>query len=166
VGAGSGASVIVGVRTACTLADGAVLVNAASAASQVRDPNTADNQASVSTTVSNPPPGVTGLGADRSVLWPPNHRMVDVALSYQVSDNCDPNPVCQVAVASDEPVQGSGDGNTAPDWEIVDARHVRLRAERAGGGDGRTYTLTVTCRDSAGGASSASTIVSVPLSQR
>ena len=42
------------------------------------------------------------------------------------------------------------DGNTAPDWEIVDSHHVRLRAERSGRGNGRVYTITITCTDGSG----------------
>ena len=43
---------------------------------------------------------------------------------------------------SNEPANGPGDGNTPIDWIVVDATHVQLRAERTGGGRGRTYTVT------------------------
>ena len=61
-----------------------------------------------------------------------------------------------------EPVNGTGDGDMAPDWVIVDAKHVRLRAERAGGGTGRVYTIQITCTDSANNSSSKSVAVTVP----
>ena len=41
-------------------------------------------------------------------------------------------------------MDGTGDGDTSPDWEVIDAHHVLLRAERAGNGSGRIYTITVT----------------------
>ena len=67
-------------------------------------------------------------------------------------------------LSSSEPVDGTADGDQAPDWEIVDATHVRLRAERAGNGDGRTYTITIVTSDSGGASASKSVTVSVPKS--
>ena len=55
-----------------------------------------------------------------------------------------------LTVSSNEAINGSGDGNTSPDWQVVDAHHVQLRAERSGNGNGRIYTLTLTCTDVAG----------------
>jgi hypothetical protein len=54
-----------------------------------------------------------------------------VAVNYAVADNCSASSAitCSLTVSSNEPVSGTGDGDTAPDWEIVDAHHVRLRAE-------------------------------------
>jgi hypothetical protein len=82
-------------------------------------------------------------------LWPPNHQMVDVTINYTATDNC-PGLNCVLSVSSNEPVTGTGDGDTQPDWEVVDAHHLRLRAERAGNGTGRIYTITLTCTDAAG----------------
>jgi hypothetical protein len=107
------------------------------------------------------PPVVSGTTATPPVLWPPNHTMVDVAVGYATGDNCGAVTTA-LAVSSDEPVNGTGDGDTAPDWEIVDAHHVRLRAERAGGGEGRTYTITVTGTDAHGHSSSQTVTVTVP----
>jgi len=115
--------------------------------------------------VSNPPPVISGLSADKPMLWPPNHNMVPVTLSYSVSDNCDVGLKPIITISSNEPVDGTGDGDTSPDWEVIDARHVLLRAERAGNGSGRIYTITVTVTDSAGSSSSRSMTVRVPHSQ-
>jgi len=63
---------------------------------------------------------------------------------------------------SNEPVNGTGDGDTAPDWEVLDAHHVRLRAERSATGAGRVYTVTISCADDAGNTSNRALTVTVP----
>jgi hypothetical protein len=77
---------------------------------------------------------------------------------------CDPGvSSCHItSITSSEPVEGTGDGDMAPDWEITGNLTANLRAERAGSGPGRTYTLTVACTDSSGNTSTRSTIVTVP----
>jgi hypothetical protein len=102
---------------------------------------------------------------DKPVLWSPDHKMVDVTVNYAANDACSA-AVCTLSVTSNEPVNGTGDGDMAPDWEIVDAHHVRLRAERAGTGTGRIYTITITCTDTAGNSSSRTVTVNVPKSQK
>jgi hypothetical protein len=87
--------------------------------------------------------------------------MVDVMVNYAAADNCAAVSTA-LSVESNEPVDGTGDGDTAPDWEVIDAHHVRLRAERAGKGRGRTYTITITATDSHGNASSQAVTVHVP----
>ena len=111
--------------------------------------------------VDNTPPTVTAASASPSVLTAPNHKMRDVLISYNAADNCG-DVTCTLSVTSSEPVNGTGDGDTAPDWEVVDAHHVRLRAERSGAGAGRVYTVTITCTDVAGHATTRAVTVSVP----
>jgi hypothetical protein len=65
-------------------------------------------------------------------------------------------------VTSNEPIEGLGDGDTSPDWVITGNLAVDLRAERAGNGSGRIYTITVRCTDAAGNASARSVLVTVP----
>lgn len=112
------------------------------------------------------PPSVSAVTASPSVINDNNHKMVDVTLSYTSTDNSGNANVCSVSVTSNQPVNDVGDGNTAPDWEIIDATHIRLRAERSGTGVDRIYTITVTCVDAAGNAASSSTQVRVPHDSR
>ena len=101
-------------------------------------------------------------------LWPANHKYVDVEATVVVSDNFDENPtITLVSVESDEPddAPGNGDGNTVNDIVIVDDFHFQLRAERAGGGDGRTYAITYEVTDGCGNSTTASVTVFVPHDQ-
>ena len=116
------------------------------------------------TVVDRTPPVLTNAFADKPELWPPNHKMVDVAINYNASDNCGAIN-CQLNVSSNEPINGTGDGDTAPDWQVVDLHHVRLRAERAGGGNYRVYTTTILCTDNSGNRSTGNVTVKVPKSQ-
>jgi predicted extracellular nuclease len=98
-------------------------------------------------------PAITGFTLSRTTLGPPNHSMVDLSARYTVAD-ASGIATCSIGVASNEPANGAGDGNTAIDWEVLDAHRLRLRAERAGGNGGRIYTVTLTCADAAGNTSS------------
>ena len=88
-----------------------------------------------------------------------------VTTNYMVVDNCGP-VATRMEVASNEPVNGTGDGDTGPDWQVLDDHRLQLRAERAGNGSGRVYTVTVTATDSAGQAGSGTTEVRVPHSSK
>jgi len=119
------------------------------------------NQASFRVTVRDTTAPTLGtITASRTYLWPVNHALVDVALAYTVTDAVSA-PSCTVSVASNEPPPAVGQGKTSTDWVVVDSRLVRLRAERSGLGSGRVYTITVTCVDAAGNASSRTTSVPV-----
>lgn len=107
-------------------------------------------------------PVITGASATPSVLTSPNHKLRDVLVSYNASDNLSGVTTCTLGVASNEPTNGDGDGDTAPDWLVLDAHRLQLRAELSGGGAGRVYTVTVTCSDAAGNTSSSNVSVSVP----
>jgi uncharacterized repeat protein (TIGR01451 family) len=150
-------------NVSCSVADGTVINNTATVSAFTPDPDTTNDSATATTTVSNPPPTITNATADPSLLWPPNHRMVNVTVSYDVTDNCPlPPNSCTLSVTSNEPVDGKGDGHTSPDWIVLDDHHVLLRAERAGNGNGRIYTITITCTDSGGNSSNEQVEVTVP----
>ena len=107
---------------------------------------------------------ITSLTATSSILWPPNHQMIPVTI-YVYTTTCNQEPTtCKITdVTSNEAVNGIGDGNTAPDWEITGDLTVNLRAERAGNGSGREYTIAVQCTDASGKISEPkSVIVRVP----
>jgi microsomal dipeptidase-like Zn-dependent dipeptidase len=124
-------------------------------------------------------PAIVAIGATPNRLWPPDHRMVTVAVEATAADTCDPTPpACAITeITSDEPVNGLGDGDTSPDWEITGPLTANLRAERSGRHDdgaapsdsafsGRVYTLLVACTDEAGNSSSTTTFVTVPNDRR
>jgi predicted extracellular nuclease len=112
------------------------------------------------------PPQFDTLTVSPEVLWPANHKYVDVAATVVVSDNVDPSPtVTLVSVTSNEPDNGEDDGNTVDDIVIVGDYEFELRAERSGVGAGRIYTITYEATDSCGNSATASAVVSVPLSQ-
>ena len=120
-------------------------------------------------------------------LWPPNHKMVEVSVSILAIDDFTPNPEdlfdgLVVLVSSDEPDNGLGDGDTEGDVNFEDGFTVPanvtpmftltedaffegtiwLRAERGGGGGGRTYTIEAFVKDVAGNVGSCSCEVKVP----
>ena len=108
-------------------------------------------------------PQVGQATVDKPSLSPPNHQMELVTVNYTATDNCTVD--CVLTVTSNEPIDGLGDGDTAPDWQVIDAHHVLLRSERSGKGDGRVYTITVTCSDPAGHTVVRTVTITVPRSQ-
>jgi len=111
-------------------------------------------------------PVISSVSASPSSLWAPNHKMNNVTVTTVASDYCGGTPVCAISsVSSNEPINGLGDGNTAPDWVITSANTLQLRAERAGVGTGRVYTIGMTCTDVAGNAATSYTTVTVAHDQ-
>lgn len=111
------------------------------------------------------PPQIT-LSLSGTTLWPPNHQMVPITATVAVTDRCDAAVTVQlVSVTSSEPDNGTGDGNTAGDIQGAsigtDDRSFSLRAERAGGGGDRVYTIVYRATDHAGNASTATALVRV-----
>jgi hypothetical protein len=121
------------------------------------------NTASVTRTVKvvdTTPPVITEMAATPNVLWPPNRKMVPVAITLSASDLNGITTSRIIAVNSNEPDPGQ------PDWEITGDLTVQLRAERSGSADGRIYVITVECLDAYNNATQATVMVSVPHDQR
>lgn len=112
-------------------------------------------------------PTIDELSVTPNVLWPANHKYVDVDATVSVSDNFDTDPtITLTSVTSNEPDNGKGDGNTVDDIVIVDDFHFMLRAERSGSGSGRIYTIDYLVTDACGNSASATTEVTVPHNKR
>jgi hypothetical protein len=103
-------------------------------------------------------------------LWPPNHELVPVTATVSVTDRCDPSASFElVSLASNEPDNGTGDGDTVGDVQgaalgTADSA-FRLRAERSGLGNGRVYTIVYRAVDASGNATVVTAYVRVPHRQ-
>lgn len=129
--------------------------------------NTATKSFTV-TVVDTTPPAITSVTPSRGALWPPDHKMVPVSIAVTDSDAVDPAPACSIrTVTSNEPINGLGDGDMAPDWQFSPNNLlVNLRSERSGKGTGRVYTIAVACTDKSGNTSmTKTTVVTVPHDQ-
>ena len=101
------------------------------------------------------------------LLWPANHKYVDVTATVVASDNFDTDPtVTLVSIISSEADEGLGDGDFPNDIVIIDDFHFKLRAERSAvNKTGRYYTITYMVTDDCGNSTYQSVFVFVPFSQ-
>ena len=105
--------------------------------------------------------------ANPSMLWPPNHKMVNISFDVGASSGCGSQLTNRVIdVTSNEAADGLGDGNTEPDWLIGDDGSLKLRAERSGKGHGRVYTILLRTEDEAGNGGETTVEVTVPHDHR
>ncbi len=128
--------------------------------------------ATVVVTVRDTVPPDLAIAPSPASLWPPNHRLVPVHVTWQARDLCDPNPaVTLVAASSDEPDDspGTGDGTTTGDIAGADIgsgdADILLRAERLAEGGGRIYDLAYRTIDASGNATLRRLSVTVPQDQ-
>jgi hypothetical protein len=116
----------------------------------------------VVTAVDTTPPEIS-VTVTPNILWPPNHKYADVEVTVTASDNIDPSPaVTFVSMASNEPENGKGDGNTSNDIMKTGDFAFKLRAERSGTGSGRVYTITYKATDASGNYALGSVTIEVP----
>lgn len=103
------------------------------------------------------PPTIT-VSATPAMLWPPNKKMVPIAVNINAQDDSGIAPVVTfVGVTSS--AGGTSDISIGADGSIS------LRATRAGNENQRTYTITYKATDRSGNSTSASTTVIVPHDQ-
>ena len=109
-------------------------------------------------------PMIVSATASPNVLFPPNHKLVPVTITVNATGSF---VSCVIlGVRSNQPINGTGDGNTSPDWIITGDLTLLLRAERAGNiKTDRVYTITVLCADSFGNTARKDVTVTVPHDQ-
>ncbi|MBE9516252.1 MAG: hypothetical protein IME93_04680 [Proteobacteria bacterium] len=121
--------------------------------------------------ISAPPPGDTlpptlSVTVSPDTIWPPNHKMVDVAATVTVQDDQDANPVvklvsivCNECDVTEDDVDGAVFG--------TDDRNFAVRAERTGQRkEGRVYTVIYSATDVAGNSATTEATVTIPHDQR
>ena len=107
-----------------------------------------------------------------TILWPPNHVMVDVIIEANASDNGGGPVTLNASIYCNEAEDGLGDGDFSPDWTepMVDqssgAITFQLRSERYGSGTSREYTVIIVARDESGNTSQAEVKFVVPHDKR
>ena len=110
-------------------------------------------------------PVVTCTTAE-TMLWPPNHNMVNVGLVATSTDTCTGNTgTAGVGVFGDEDDEdATGDGRHSPDASNIASGTLRLRSEREGDKDGRVYLILASATDGGGNTGHACCTVTVPHS--
>jgi hypothetical protein len=101
------------------------------------------------------------LSVEPNVLWPPNNKMVLVALGWEVSDNCDESP--EVSLVD---VTMSAEGDVNDYVQISDDGFIYLRAKKGRGRAVRIYTLRYEAVDDWGNVAIDSATVVVPHDRR
>jgi hypothetical protein len=138
---------------------------------EVTDDKGASDLCMAEVTIVDTTPPQLSLSVSPAKLWAPNHKLVDVEVEVTVEDLCDAAPAVRlVSIVSNEPDNGLGDGNKAPDIQGADFgtddRAFQLRAERSGKGAGRVYTITYEVEDQGGNTATAEVTVTVAHDRR
>lgn len=111
---------------------------------------------------SNDPPVCKNAKPSDKSLWPPNHKLATVSVQGVTDPDNDPVTITITGITQDEPVNGLGDGDTAPDGFGVGTGQAQLRQERSGTGNGRVYVIRFQAADGHGGTCTGSVSVGVP----
>lgn len=105
----------------------------------------------------NAPPDCSAAFANPGLLWPPDGRMVPIAISGVTDPEGDSVTFEITAIRQDEPLSGKG-----PDATGAGTSTAGVRAERAGSGDGRVYHIAFEATDPAGAACTGTVTICVP----
>jgi uncharacterized delta-60 repeat protein len=98
------------------------------------------------------PPWILSAQANPAVLWPPNRRMVPIALRVAAEDVCSATGWRITGVQSSDP-PGHGGGQGQPDWMVTGEQSLLLRAERSSPARPRVYAIGVQAYDTSGNVS-------------
>lgn len=117
-------------------------------------------------TGANSAPDCSDAAASKGLIWPPNHKLVRVTVQGVDDPDGDQVTTTITAIRQDEPVNGLGDGNTAPDATGTGTGEARVRAERTGSpkvpGNGRFYHISFSASDGQGGTCEGVVLTAVP----
>ena len=114
-------------------------------------------------------PDCSRAAADPATLWPPDHRLVPIAIGGVVDPDGDAVSLRITGISQDEPVVGApghgDDASTCPDGVGVGTPTAAVRAERSDAGDGRVYQVRFEADDGRGGQCRGAVRVCVPHDQ-
>lgn len=117
---------------------------------------------SATLTVVNAPPDCAAAVASPARIWPPSHKLVDVAVGGVTDPDGDPVTIKVQSVFQDERTNHLGDGDTCPDASGIGTTTARVLAERSGRQDGRVYHVFFQAEDGRGGRCEGQVTVCVP----
>ncbi|HSN85132.1 MAG TPA: SBBP repeat-containing protein [Thermoanaerobaculia bacterium] len=106
----------------------------------------------------NLPPDCSTAQADPATLWPLNGRMVPVSILGVTDPEGEPVELRVTAIHQDEPLSKKGE----PDSTGLGTATPRLRADRAGSGNGRVYHIAFEATAPAGATCTGTVTVCVP----
>ncbi|ACT00690.1 OmpL47-type beta-barrel domain-containing protein [Paenibacillus sp. JDR-2] len=103
---------------------------------------------------------------DKTVLWPANHKLVDVKAVVKSADLLSGiDSVVLTSITSNEKLaEGTNADIQGAEFGTLD-QAFKLRAEMSGNKNGRTYTIKYTAKDKAGNVTAKSVTVTVPHDQ-
>lgn len=99
------------------------------------------------------------------LMWPPNHKLMTVAVAGVSDADNDDVSVEILGVTQDEQVDGLDDGDSTPD-AVLSGDTVMIRAERSGTGNGRVYQVNFMAIDDQGGSCTGTVDLSVPHNRK
>lgn len=117
----------------------------------------------ITVTPAHHPPICSGAVPSKTLLWPPDHKLVRVAVTGVTDPERNPVRIEVMRTTQDEPNQGLGDGDTPVD-AVASGNSILLRAERSGPGNGRVYSVEFRAFNIHGDSCTGSVTVCVPKS--
>lgn len=113
----------------------------------------------------NDPPACHLASASPNKLWPPNHKLATINIIGVTDPDNDTISLTVTSITQDEPINGTGDGDTTPDG-ITQGDSALIRKERMGGGNGRVYEINFIADDAISGSCSGAVTVCVPKKKK
>lgn len=104
--------------------------------------------------------------ANRTMLWPPDNKMVVITIKANASDSSGGPVTLTAAVSCNEQARLGQDWTTPVINQKKGVITLSLRATRNGSGTGRIYTITITATGAGGNSATKAVTVTVPHDQR